>query len=149
MQRIELAKSNGIKEYLIVNEIGKELGVLAVDVTDLGFPKRTEIAQKNIDALLKEAKTAMENTDTEASYELLYKLDAKVKQEIDTMFQTNVSEVVFGGTHCLSIGNGKTFIERFFDSVIPVILKDSNAAMKESEKKLAKYKPMDHLEKKK
>lgn len=75
----------------------------------------------------------------------LEKLDAELRNEVDTAFGYPVSKTVFGAQHCLSTCDGEFFIVRFINTIAPVIYEMFNAEYDEN--KLKKYVPQDHKKK--
>ena len=82
------------------------------------------------------------NDDTKKEEDIIksiYELDVKVKKELDIMFNSDVSETVFKGLNCFNLNNGKYFIERFLEMILPVITKELEASAKASNNRIDKY----------
>lgn len=138
MEKIKISSS--AKEYLLVDENDNELGTIRVDVTDFGFFNRAKEAEKNITEIMKRMEQLQrQHVGTEEAFEQLAQYDKEVKEQMNLMFDYDVSSVVFGNKNCLSIGNGETFIARFLKAILPVIKKDIEKEQKKSVQKMSKY----------
>lgn len=138
MEKIKISSS--AKEYLLVDENDNELGTIRVDVTDFGFFNRAKEAEKNITEIMKRMEQLQrQHVETEEAFEQLAQCDKEVKEQMNLMFDYDVSSVVFGNKNCLSIGNGETFIARFLKVILPVIKKDIEKEQKKSVQKMSKY----------
>lgn len=140
MARLQI--NTGAKNYEIEDEkTGKLLGVITIYPNDINIAKRIEVAEKNINALVNEAEV-LANDDTKKEEDIIksiYELDVKVKKELDIMFNSDVSETVFKGLNCFNLNNGKYFIERFLEMILPVITKELEASAKASNNRIDKY----------
>lgn len=138
MEKIKI--SSNAKEYLLVDENDNELGVVRVDVTDFGFFNRAKEAEKNITEIMERMEQLQrQHMETEEAFEQLAVYDKEVKEQLNMMFDYDVSSVVFGNKNCLSIGNGETFVARFMNAILPVIKKDIEKEQKKSVQKMSKY----------
>jgi hypothetical protein len=77
------------------------------------------------------------NESDNASY--IYDLDTKIKEQLDYMFNSKVSDTVFKGLNCLNLNNNKYFIEQFLEMIVPVITKELEASVKASNNRINKY----------
>ncbi|WP_455715332.1 hypothetical protein [Anaerosporobacter sp.] len=140
MARLQI--NTGAKSYEIEDEkTGKLLGVITIYPNDINIGKRIEVAEKNIITLVNEAEVLAndESKNEEDIIKSIYELDVKVKKELDTMFNSDVSETVFKGLNCFNLNNGKYFIERFLEMILPVITKELEASAKASNSRINKY----------
>lgn len=138
MEKIKISSS--AKEYLLVDENDKELGVIKVDVTDFGFFNRAKEAEKNITEIMKKMEQLQsQHVEMEEVFEQLAQYDKEIKEQLNNMFDYEVSSVVFGNKNCLSIGNGETLVARFMKAVLPAIKKDIEKEQKKSLQKMSKY----------
>lgn len=133
---------DGYKEFSIN---GDESRVIRFNPADFGILERIKDAY---DAIAKA-------TDTQEEIELLpdgtpkdqlsmasdvvKTINKAIKEQIDHIFNSNVSEVVFGKQSPLGMVKGIPLYERFLDSIIPVIKKEVEKEMKESQKRISKY----------
>lgn len=140
MARLQI--NTGAKNYEIEDEkTGKLLGVITIYPNDINIAKRIEAAEKNIIALVNEAELLAndESMNEDDIIKNIYELDTKVKKELDAMFNSKVSETVFKGLNCFNLNNGKYFIERFLEMILPVITKELEASVKASNNRIDKY----------
>lgn len=139
MAKLKLA--TGVKSYEIEEqETGRILGTIYINTNDMNIGQRALDAQKKIDEYIKESESiAVEaNTDEEAIAQLTV-IDKQIKEQLDYLFDSPVSETVFKGLHCLNLNKGKYFIESFLDMIMPVINTDLQESIKASEKRISKY----------
>lgn len=140
---MEKIRVNGnLKEYMIVNEFDEELGVIRIDPSDFGIAQRIDDAQKKINEFLDQANSI--NTDGEDAVEKITSIDKGIKEEINNIFNYDVSSVVFGKTHCLSLQNGVSFVERVLDAIVPVVEVAIKKEMNASKNRVDKYTKQYH-----
>ncbi len=137
----------GVKNYRILNERDEVMGVISVNVKDKNFMKRADAAKECIDKMIADCVSIMSDMSADDAYDRLVEQDAEIKREIDYMFGSPIAKVVFGKAHCLSTHEGTTYIERFFDAILPVIMKDFEDEAKASAARIERYKPVDAFEK--
>lgn len=139
MQQINF--NNGYKEYCIN---GDESKVIRFNPSDFGIIDRISKAQKNIQSIIEDMnesdlQNAGEKSDIDLAGEILSVADKKIKEQIDYILDSKVSETAFQNQSCLSPVNGLPLYERFLNSVIPVITKDIESEQKASQKRIKKY----------
>lgn len=139
MARLQI--DTGTKSYEIEDVNGKLLGTIIIYPSDLNLGKRLKDGEKNIKALVEAAELIAndESKSEEDKADYIYKLDCKIKKQLDYMFNSNVSEVVFKALNCLNLNNGKYFIERFLEMIIPIITKELESTAKASKNRIDKY----------
>lgn len=138
MEKIKISTNR--KEYQICDENDNELGVIKVDVTDFNFFTRTKETEAVIEKTLRELEElAAKGISNEDKLIEFTKLDEKIKKQLNYMFDYDVSSVVFGNQHCLSLGNGEFFLERFMSAIVPVIKNDIAKEQMKSKQKISKY----------
>lgn len=127
----------GYKEYAIN---GDENRTVRINVCDVGIVRRFEETLANIEKLDQRLKTE------EKTSQLLADADKTVREQLDYVFGTNISEAAFGNINCLSPVGGKTLLEGFLDAVGSVIIADiksaaqaQNITVKPVESKADKY----------
>lgn len=143
----DIKLTTGVKEYRVLNENDQVMGVISINVKDKNFMQRADAAKERIDKMIADCIAIMSDMSVDDAYDKLVKQDAEIKQEVDYMFGSTVAKVVFGKAHCLSTHKGTTYIERFFDAILPVITKDFEDEAKASAARMEKYKPVDAFEK--
>ena len=137
----KLQINTGAKSYEIEDENGKLLGVITIYPNDFNLGKRVKDAEKNILTLLEKAEL-IANDESRSNEDIandIYDLDCKIKEQLDYMFNSNVSETVFKGLNCLNLNKGKYFAERFLEMIVPVITNELEASVKASSNRINKY----------
>ena len=128
---------DGYKEYSIN---GDESRVIRINTTDFAIFDRIKKAMSTIDDISKEYKNAEPKTDDEAN-ELFVSADKKVREQINYIFDSDVSSVAFGNTNCFSIvfSNKQPLFYNFLNAIIPTIRSDIEKVMTSQNKNVAKY----------
>lgn len=138
MEKIKISSNE--KQYMVVDEHDEEMGVIKIDVTDFEFFNRTKEAEKKItEAVKKLEQLQKQNVAVEEAFAELSVLDKEVKEQLNQMFNYDVSSVVFGNKNCLSIADGKMLVARFMEAIVPVIKRDIEKEQKKSVQKMSKY----------
>ena len=128
----------------ICNEKNEEMGVIYIDATDFNILKRLDTAKENI------AKIRIENKNITGDE--IQKIDMQIREQIDYAFDSKISDTVFKNQHTLSTYNGETFVERFINSIEPVVNEILGEESKKVSDKMNQYtRPYtnDHNKKKK
>ena len=134
--------SDGFKEFSLN---GDESKVIRFNPADLGIIERIEKAYKEIDGVTKVGAdvelradgTPIEELSKAAS--IVKKTSDTIKAQIDYIFDSSVSVVVFGNQSPLSMVGGIPFYERFLNAVIPVLKKEIQFEQKASQQRISKY----------
>jgi len=132
----------GFKEYTIN---GDENRVIRVDTADIALTTRAVEAQKQIDAFMKryeDIKIKADGTadiEEEAAIEAVKEMTDFVCGQIDYIFNSKVSDIVFNGASPLSTRNGIALYERFVNAMLPIIEADLKAENKAAQKRVDKY----------
>lgn len=138
MERLQI--ETGIKKYEIVDENGDVLGVIRIDPKDFNMYERVEIAEKNIEELMNAAIKIADGDGADLIKETrIVELDEKIKEQLNYLFDYDVSGIIFGNKNCLNLNHGVTFIQRFLDMIIPVIRNVVETESKESAERVGKY----------
>lgn len=130
MERISI--DNGLKSFEIADNEGNVRGVISFNPSDFGFIERAKKVQQDI---IKYADTIPED----ASEETLVKIDKTVRDKIDELFSSNVSEVIFGNVNCVSFSGGKPLFRKALETLIPIVSKTIVEEMKKIEDHINKY----------
>lgn len=129
--------NTGIKEFDIN---GDESRVIRVDTTDINLGQRVEAGRKELRKLAKKFETLTKTAKSDDKIlEIFSEYDKQVRQQIDGMFDSPVSDIAFGNANCLSICGGNFLFENFLNILLPEIEKDLNEELKASEKRIKKY----------
>ena len=125
------------REAIMIN--GDPNRVIYVQASDFNIKIRARQAQKNIRDLLGELdKVNPENE--EAFADILEDIDKKVREQINFIFNSDVSQPVFGAcSPLMSLKNGMSYIEAFLDAILPELEKIAEKAAKASEKRINKH----------
>lgn len=128
---------DGYKEYSIN---GDESRVIRINTTDFAIFDRIKKAMKQIDKIAKEYENVTPKNDDEAN-DLFVSADKKVREQINYIFDSDVSTVAFGNTNCFSIvfSNKQPLFYNFLNAIIPTIRSDIEKVMSKSNKNVAKY----------
>lgn len=133
---------DGYKEFTLHNDPNR---VIRFNPSDFGIIERINAAYEEIekatnidtDIELKTDGTPREDLGRAAA--IVKGVSDTVKAQIDYIFNSSVSDVVFGKQSPLSLVGGIPLYERFLNVVIPVIQKDVKKEMDASEKRVNKY----------
>lgn len=137
MERIKVQSTK--KQYQIVDQYDNELGVVIIDLSDTNMVKRADVAKENILAYIDEAtKIADQETDAKA-IDMITEIDTKIKEELNKLFNYDVSSVVFADTNCLSTSKGVTAVELFLEAISPVIEKEFEQETQAASSRVSKY----------
>ncbi len=120
---MELQIKTGKKVYTLKDEAGNELGKIAFNPGDPNFIARIKGFRSYLeskDAQVEEIDRLSSEGKMEEAIDLMVALDKELKGKIDEIFDSKVSDIVFGNTSCLSrMENGMSFVESFLTSVLP------------------------------
>lgn len=118
---------DGLKR-LAIN--GDENRVIVVNPTDVGIVARYREKLPEIEKL------SVENGNSEEIPDIL---DKKVREFVDYIIGSPVSETVFGKTNCLSMAGGQTIFENFLTAYMEYMKPEIKAEYERSKKRVEKY----------
>lgn len=127
----------GIKKYAVN---GDENNVISINVNDINLLRRIKESEDLFTPILS-------RFDNEPNTpELFAEVDAQIKETLNYVFGSNISECVFGDANCLSpLDDGRFLFESFFEAFAPIVIADINESNKNfaanKESKLKKYMP--------
>lgn len=133
---------DGFKSFMINDDPNK---VIRFNPADFGIIERINTAYKEIQAVQNIAEDIDLNPDgspvemMESAANAVAKVSNTIKQQIDFIFDSPVSAVVFGNQSPLSMVKGKPFYERFLNIVKPEIVKSVEKEKEASQKRVQKY----------
>ena len=132
---------DGYKEFTINNDESK---VIRFNPSDFAiFTRLTEAKKVISEAISKvgdiEIDAEGKAVDFEKAGQMVENLDKIIKEQVDYVFNSSVSEKVFGNQSPMSNVGGKSLFERFFECIEPVISEALTEQRKESKKRVAKY----------
>jgi hypothetical protein len=137
-----LSMNDGFKEFSINNDPNR---VIRFNPSDFGIIDRINSAYTEIekstnidtDVALKNDGTAKD--DLERAATIVQQVSNTIKGQIDYIFNSPVSDIVFGKQSPLSLVGGMPLYEQFLNVVIPVIKKDVQKEQESSRKRVNKY----------
>lgn len=125
-----------IKTYCINDDASK---AIAINTTDYAILDRIKKSLKSIEQIEQDYKDKTINNDDEANT-LFVEADAKVRDQINYIFGSDVCSNAFGNVNCLSLcDDGSTLFENFLNAIVPIIRKDITNAQKKQSKRIDKY----------
>lgn len=128
--------NKGYKEYSINND---ENAVIRVRTTDFGIiEKLTKIKSRTAETVSKMEKLR-ESESIDTILAALDDADKEIREELDAVFDSYVSEVVFGSTNCLSFAGGQPIALNFLEAIIPEIQHDLEAEQGAAKKRIDAY----------
>ena len=133
------------EEYVELTINNDENRVIRVDLSDFGMIERLNESYKKIDEFQKKHKDIKIKADGSAedalneSAEILKAFSALVREQIDYILDSKVSDVVFGNKNPLSTVKGVPLYERFLNALKPYIEKIAKREKQESDKRVQKY----------
>ncbi len=141
MQNINI--DDGYKEFSINNDPDR---VVRFNPGDVGILERINTAYKEInkykDNMPEDIQLDVQGdavSELEQASAVVSEFRRFICEQIDYIFNSSVSEVVFGNQSPLSSIKGVPLYERFLNAVIPVIQKEIAAERKASMERMNKY----------
>ena len=133
---------DGFKEFSINNDPNR---IIRFNPSDFSIIERIKTAYDEIDKAtkieddidLKADGTPVEELGKAA--EIVKGINDTIKNQIDYIFNSPVSEMVFGKQSPLSMIKGVPLWERFMNAIAPVIQKEVKAEQLASQKRISKY----------
>lgn len=125
------------REAITIN--GDPERVIYIQATDFNIHVRNAKARKNIQGIVASLDGANPENE-EAFADLLDSVDKQIKEQINFIFNYDVSKAVFGPcSPLMEFKNGKSYVQEFLEAIAPVIESASKKAAKASEKRIAKH----------
>lgn len=120
----------GLKTFAINND---ENRVIKFNPSDMSIVHRVEETLANVEKEMKKYENKKFDGETEK------KMSKFICSQIDYIFNSKVSNVVFNGTSPLSTVKGIPYYVRFIEAVKPIIEQEILNERKASEEKIEKY----------
>lgn len=133
MAKYNLEIDDGAVGIDVNNQNGELVGTIYINPSDFNIIERAEQAQSRIKDLLEKLETDGEST------EKIKQIDKDIREQVDKIFNYEVSSTIFKNSHCLSMKNGITYVERLIDGMLQVIQKILETEVKESNDRMSKY----------
>lgn len=133
---------DGYKEFSINNDPNR---VIRFNPSDFSIIERIKTAYDEIDKATKiddDIELKSDGTPVEElgkAAEIVKGINDTIKNQIDYIFNSTVSDMVFGKQSPLSMVKGVPLWERFLNVIIPVIQKEVKAEQEASRKRISKY----------
>lgn len=133
---------DGFKSYEIN---GDPQRVVRIDTADYGLIERLRTAKNNIGEEMKKYEgvkiksDGSADLDDETAADNLRDLGEFIRGQFDFIFNSNVSEALFGTASPLSTRGGVPLFERVFNAIVPIIEKDIESEHKKAEARIKKY----------
>lgn len=125
------------REAITIN--GDPERVIYIQASDFNIQLRARQAREKISALLEEIDTKKPENEVEFA-DFLEEIDTKVREQINHIFNYDVSQPVFGlCSPLMSLKNGKCYVEEFLEAITPVIEEIAKKTAEASEKRIAKH----------
>ncbi len=140
MQNIDF--EDGLKSFTCNNDPSK---VIRFNPGDFSIIERIDASYKVIEAVTEKAKNfklkpdGSPVSDLAEAAEAVREISTAIKEQIDAIFDSQVSEVVFGNQSPMSMVKGVPFYERFLMAVMPVIRDEVRKEKAASKKRIEKY----------
>ena len=131
----ELIFDEGFKEFNINGDPNR---VIKFNPTDISIIERAQKVKKEIGEEVKKL-DKLEINDDEAVAKAVEEVNKIIKEKINYIFGSDVSETVFGVQSPLASANGVTLAERFIAAAIPIIQKEIEDEDKKSRARMSKY----------
>jgi hypothetical protein len=136
-----LSFDEGYKEFTINND---ENRVIRFNPSDYAIITRLAEAKKVIeDAIAKAGDVQIdakgEAVDFEKTGEMVQMVDNVIREQVDYIFASKVSDKIFGSQSPMSNIGGEPLFVRVFNSIEPFILEATTQKRKESRKRVEKY----------
>ena len=133
------------EEYVELTINNDEDRKIRVDLSDFGMIERLNESYKKIDEFQNshnDVKISPDGTAADKlneSAEILKAFNTLVREQIDYILDSKVSDIVFGNKNPLSTVKGVPLYERFLNALKPYIEKIAKREKEESDKRVQKY----------
>lgn len=133
---------DGYKEYKIN---GDENRVIRFNPSDFSIIERINTAYEeinkatDIDTDIELKPDGKPVSELEKVAEIVSSINTTIKKQIDYIFNSPVSDAVFGNQSPLSMVKGMPLYERFLNAVVPIIRQEVAKEQEASRKRIEKY----------
>ncbi len=139
---LNLKIDDGYQEFMINGDPEK---VIRFNPSDVGILARFQEAQKAIQEVQNEIQADLpkdeegQREDSQQMARIVERVSNVVREQVDYIFASPVSEVVFGAASPLSSVKGVPYFERLLQAILPYIEKAIKAEQAASKARTAKY----------
>lgn len=123
---------DGYKSFSINGDSNR---VIRFNPADIGIVARIEQTEKKFEELEEKLKACTE----EGAVEALKHADSAIKEQFDYMFNSDVSDVLFGGQSAVCTVKGEFLFMRIMEAVLPIVKEEIEKEQKASETRISKY----------
>lgn len=137
MERISI--DVGLKSYEVADKDGNVLGTVTINPSDVGMAGRVSEAMETIKALTEKAE-AVDKSDGFAAAAAIAEIDHAIKDQVDYIFGSKVSEVFFGTVSSLATcENGNSVLENVLNALMPIVEASCKAANENRQKRVSAH----------
>ena len=130
----EIIVDRGLEEYAIKDEKGNVLGSVEMNPADMEIAKRSEQVSSAISSISEEWDESKDIIDN------LMKLENKVYEQIDYLFNAPVSKSLFSITSPFTVlANGDFFVDNVINSISSIIKTEAPKRYKKANEKIDRY----------
>lgn len=134
MSELNLNLNDGKEKIYINKEKYGEDRVIWINLSDINILTRVDDAYKNINKFMEKIKET-EPKDVDKTIKVLKDADKYIREQVNYIFDYDVSDAVFGKTFATADVGGKPYIQAFFEAIAPVI----ENKVKKQTAKISKY----------
>ena len=134
MSELNLNLNDGKEKIYINKEKYGEDRVIWINLSDINILTRVDDAYKNINRFMEKIKET-EPKDVDKTIKVLKDADKYIREQVNYIFDYDVSDAVFGRTFATADVGGKPYIQAFFEAIAPVI----ENKVKKQTAKISKY----------
>ena len=134
-QKINFSINQGIKEYCFADD---ENAIVRINLRDINLLTRMKEGKATLTKYADTLSQAENKSEDKVIDELL-ELDKKVKETLDYIFNTNISEIAFGTASSIMIIEGEPRFLTLINAIMPEVEKEIEIQQKEADKKINNY----------
>lgn len=134
---------DGLKSFMVQNDPNR---VIRFSPADYGLIERIDTAGKRMQDAVKKIGVDIELRsngepleDIEAVAEVIREVNKVIFEQVDYIFNSQVSEIVFGNQSPVSTVKGKFLFENFMNAVTPYLVQELETEQKASNARIKKY----------
>lgn len=131
---LNLNLNDGREKIYINKELYGEDRVIYVNLTDINILTRANKAKENIEKAFEKFEI-----NENSAIEQIEQADKYIREQVNYIFDYDVSQAVFGNAFATASVGKKFYIEAFLDAILPLIKERIEASTKEAEKRVSKY----------
>lgn len=140
--------NDGFKEFMINNDPDR---VIRFNPADFSILERFQEASERITSAQEDTAEGIEvkadgtvDSELDEAVEMIAGINKLIKDQVDYIFDSKVSDIAFGNQSPLSMVKGAPLFERFIEAAQKHIEKEIMAEQKASQKRIEKYTKVYH-----